>query len=299
MHPKVILNGRLIDAARARLPLASSAHLHGRGVFTTVAVYGGRPFLWPLHWARLRDHAARAGVELEPLDEPTVRAQLLRLIETNEVQRGRARLTLLARARRGLWKMEGAADEQPSDLLVMTGEARADAEEAAALTVSPHRVNTLSPLAGLKTVNYLEQVLAWEEARARDFGEAVRLNERGEVVSGVMSNIFWVTDGRLHTPSLTTGALSGTTRDCVLDLARELSVPAVEGVYTLHDLGEADEIFLTSSGLGLSLVTAFDFHTYAVHAGSVAARLREAFRQRTLGIDEAGEEPVRGRDGSP
>lgn len=297
MHPKVILNGRLTDAARARLPLDSSAHLHGRGVFTTIAVYGGRPFLWPLHWARLRDHAARAGVEVEPLDEPTVRAQLLRLIEANGVVRGRARVTLLARARRGLWKMSGEADGAATDLLVMTGDARADAEEAAALTVSPHRVNTYSPLAGLKTVNYLEQVLAWEEARGRGFGEAVRLNERGEVVSGAMANLFWLTDGRLHTPALATGALAGTTRDCVIDVARELSVPLVEGVYTLHDLGEADEIFLTSAGLGLSVVTAFDFHTYTLHAGSVAARLREAFRQLTLGGEAAEEQIVRGRDG--
>lgn len=296
MHPKVIINGRLTDASRARLPLASAAHLHGRGVFTTVAVYGGRPFLWPLHWARLRDHAARAGVELEPLDEPAVRGQLARLVEANGVGRGRARLTLLARARRGLWKMD-TPDDARADLLIMTGEARADAEEAAALTVSPHRVNTYSPLAGLKTVNYLEQVLAWEEARGRDFGEAVRLNERGEVVSGVMSNLFWVTDGRLHTPALSTGALAGTTRDCVIDLARELSVPLVEGVYQLHDLNEADEIILTSAGLGVSVVTAFDFHTYAVRAGSVAARLREAFRQLTLGGDAAEEEFVRRRDG--
>ena len=58
MHPKVILNGKLTDATRARLPLASSAHLHGRGVFTTVAIYAGRPLLWPLA-ARMRKKRLR------------------------------------------------------------------------------------------------------------------------------------------------------------------------------------------------------------------------------------------------
>lgn len=282
MHRRVILNGRLVEAERARLPLASSAHLHGRGVFTTLAVYRGEPFQWHLHWARLTSHAQRAGVDCAHLTGEGVHAGLLRLIETNNVAEGRARVTIIARALRGLWKM-GAADELASDILIMTGEGRAPEHGTLTLTVSPHRVNTLSPLAGLKSVNYLEQMLAWEEAHARDFDEAVRLNEHGEIVSGAMANIFWVTSGRIHTPALSVGALDGTTRACVIDLARELNYPLVEGVYGLHELGEAEEIFLTSTGLGVCAVTAFDFHTYTIHAGNVTSRLREAFRQVTLG----------------
>lgn len=281
MHPRIILNGRLQEAARARLPLATGAHLHGRGVFTTLAVCQGRPFLWPRHWARLVEHAARAGVETDGLEESSARADLERLIEANHVTEGRARLTLLARASRGLWKMKGAAG-RGSDLLMMSGEARPLLDDSMSLTVSPFRTNSLSPLAGLKTVNYLEQVIAWEEARGRGFGEAVRMNERGEVVSGAMANLFWVTEGVVHTPALPTGALAGTTRALVFELAEELAVPVVEGAYTLHEVGEADEIFLTSAGIGLSFVTAFDFRTYRVAAGSVTARLREAFRQATL-----------------
>ena len=281
MHTRVILNGKLLDATRARLPLASSAHLHGRGVFTTLAIYGGEPFLWNLHWARLTAHAERAGIDCSLHTNESVKADLARLIEANAVREGRARVTLVARAGRGLWKMQ-SADGLASDLLIMTGEARSPEHGTLALTVSPFRVNTLSPLVGMKTVNYLEPLLAWEEARARAFDEAVRLNEHGEIVSGVMANIFWVNEGRIYTPALSTGALDGTTRACVIDLARELSYPLVEGVYGLHELGEAEEIFLTSAGLGLAIASSFDFHTYTVSAGSVAARLREAFRQATL-----------------
>lgn len=282
MHPRVILNYKIVEASKARLPAITSATLHGRGVFTTVAVYGGRPFLWPRHWARLLEHAARVGVERKLHDETTVRDALNQLIEENKVTRGRARVSILARAVRGLWKMR-STDDLPSDLLITTGEARAErAEDSLALTVSPHRVNTLGALAGVKSVNYLEQVLAWEEARGRGFDECVRLNERGELVSASMSNIFWVTDGTLHTPALSTGALEGTTRACVLELAAGMSVPVVEGVYELAQLADAEEIFLTSAGLGVSLVTTFDFRRYAVAVGSVALRLREAFRQLTL-----------------
>ena len=108
------------------------------------------------------------------------------------------------------------------------------------------------------------------------------MNERGEVVSATMANIFWVKDGTLHTPALQTGALAGTTRARILDLAEDLGIPVIEGVNELAQVGDADEIFLTSAGLGVSLATTFDFHHYTVPVGSIALRLHEAFRQLTL-----------------
>ena len=279
MHRHVILNRRLLEATKARLDAVSASTLYGRGVFTTVAVYKGRPFLWDAHWSRLLAHAARAGVECDFDDSETARA-LARLIEANRVERGRARVHLLARAARGRWKFEGG-EAGASDLLVMTADAW-PTPEALSLTVSPFRLNTHSPLAGVKTVSRLEHVLAWEEARSRDFDEAVVTNERGEVAGAVAANLFWVKHGTLHTPALATGAMAGTTRARVMELAEELAVPLVEGALGLHELGEADEIFLASSSLGIAPVAAFDYRRYAEHAGSVTPRLREAFRQLTL-----------------
>jgi 4-amino-4-deoxychorismate lyase len=281
MHARIIHNDRLLEAAKARLPALSSASLYGRGVFTTLAVYRGRAFLWPEHWARLISHAERCGVRPGHFDQETVGRALTRLIKENGVEEGRARVTLLVRAVRGVWK-DGGAGGLETDLLVMTGDARPAPAEGLALTLSPYRLNTLSPLTGVKSVNYLEHVIAWEEAHARDFHEAVVLNERGEIVSATMANIFWVTRGTIHTPALATGALSGTTRARVIALAEELAFPLVEGMYDTSDLGDADEIFLTSSAHGVGLVTTYDFHRYTVAAGSVVLRLREAFRQLTL-----------------
>jgi branched-subunit amino acid aminotransferase/4-amino-4-deoxychorismate lyase len=279
MHRHVILNKRLLEATKARLDAVSASALYGRGVFTTVAVYKGRPFLWEAHWSRLLAHAARAGVECD-FDDGETALLLARLIEANRVERGRARVHLLARAARGRWRFEGG-EAGASDLLVMTADAW-PTPEALSLTVSPFRLNTHSPLAGVKTVSRLEHVLAWEEARSRDFDEAVVTNERGEVAGAVAANLFWVTHGTLHTPALATGAMAGTTRARVMELAEELAVPLVEGAQGLHELAEADEIFLTSSSLGVASVAAFDYRRYAEHAGSVTPRLREAFRQLTL-----------------
>jgi 4-amino-4-deoxychorismate lyase len=287
MHEHVILNRKVLETRRARLDAVTAAALYGRGVFTTVAVHAGRPFLWDAHWARLLAHAERAGVECDFGDNEAA-LMLARLVEANGVSEGRARVHLLARAVRGRWRVrhdEGGA----SDLLMMTADAW-PAPEALALTVSPYRVNTCSPLVGVKTVNRLEQVMAWEEARARDFDEAVVCNERGEVASATTANIFWVKHGTLFTPTLATGALAGVTRARVVALASEMAVPVSEGAHTLHDVAEAEEIFLTSSALGLALVTAFDYHRYTVPVGSPALRLREAYRQLTLN-PEAAEPP--------
>lgn len=282
MHPRIIHNNRLIEVARARLLPVTSAMLYGRGVFTTLAVYGGRPFLWPEHWARLSEHARRAKVELNDLDEESVGALLARLIEANQVQEGRARVTLLSNTEHGVWKVKNAKDVPKTELLMMTGEPRASIDNGLAMTVSPYRINTHSPLVGVKSLNYLDHILSWEEARARDFDEALMLNERGEIVSATMANIFWVRDGTLHTPALATGAINGTTRARIIALSSALSIPLVEGVNELSQLADADEIFLTSAGLGLAIVTTFDFHRYTVAVGSVALRLHEAFRQLTF-----------------
>ncbi len=283
MHSRVILNNKLMDVRRARLPAVTSASLYGRGVFTTIAIYNGQPFLWPQHFARLMLHAATLGLDQSNLDEANIRSQLDRLIKANEVSEGRARITFFARGGSKLWQTENSSVENITDVLVMTSERRARrAEDGMALTVSPFRLNTLSPLTGLKTVNYLEHLLAWEEARARQFDEAVMMNERGEIVSATMANIFWTTGGALHTPALSTGAIAGTTRARVIELAHAAAVPFVEGVYGMSDLAEAGEIFLTSAGLGLALVTTFDFRNYTFSVGSPTLRLREAFRQLTL-----------------
>ena len=143
----------------------------------------------------------------------------------------------------------------------------------------------MSPLAGLKTTNYLEYLLAWEEARARDFDDAVMLNERGEVAGATLANLFWTRDGTLYTPSLACGAMAGTTRACVMRLAAALSIPVVEGMYELAHLTEADEIFLTSAGRGVAAITTFDFRRYTVAAGSIVINLREALRQEMLQLD--------------
>lgn len=278
MHPVIYLNRTMVEATKARVAPVSSAMLYGRGVFTTVAIYNGEPFLWPEHWRRLLDHAGRLNVDCAGCTERGVGEALKKLIAVNRVVDGRARVILLSRSGRDFWKIKNPGAKK-TDLLIMTGEAQKLPAAGMTLAVSPYRFNTFSPLAGIRSLNYLEQVLAWEEAQQREFDEAVMLNERGEIVSATMANIFWVKDGTVYTPALSTGAIAGVTRAAVLKLAQKHFIPAVEGVYELADLTDADEIFLTSSSLGVAAVTTFDFRQYSVVSVSVAMRLQNALQE--------------------
>jgi aminodeoxychorismate lyase len=277
MHPVIYLNKVMLEATKARVAPVSSAMLYGRGVFTTVAIYNGKPFRWPDHWRRLKDHAERLDVDLTEANENNVGEAIRKLVAVNQVKNGRARVILLARSGRDVWKTKKASPRK-TDLLIMTGEPQKIPVAGMSLAVSPYRFNTFSPLSGIRSLNYLEQVLSWEEAQARDFDEAVMLNERGEIVSATMANIFWVKGGTLHTPTLSTGAIAGVTRAAVIQLVNKLFIPIIEGVYDLADLAEADEIFLTSASLGLATVTTFDFRQYSVAAGTVSARISDALK---------------------
>ncbi|HEV2837013.1 MAG TPA: aminotransferase class IV [Pyrinomonadaceae bacterium] len=270
----------MVEATKARVAPVSSAMLYGRGVFTTLAIYDTNPFLWSKHWQRLTAHADKLDIDHTGCNEKNVGEALKKLIAVNQVKDGRARVILLARTGRDLWKSKMPGGKK-TDLLIMTGDPPKPPPNGYSLAVSPYRTNTLSPLTGIKTLNYLSNILAWEEAQSRDFDEAVVLNERGEIASATTSNLFWVKEGTVHTPALSTGAIAGVTRECVIDVASKHFIPLLEGVYEMGQLTDADEIFLTSSGLGVAPVTTFDFRRYALEPGSVTSVIAGAFAKLT------------------
>ena len=284
MHPVISLNRTMVEATKARLAAVSSATLYGRGVFTTLAVYDSKPFLWSKHWQRLSAHAAKLNIDHTGCTEKSVGEAINKLIAVNQVKDGRARVTFLARSSGDFWKTK-LQNTRKTDLLIMTGEPHRVSANGMSLAVSPYRVSTFSPLTGIKSLNYLDHVLSKEEARSRDFDEAVVLNERGEIVSATTSNIFWAKNGTVHTPTLSTGALAGITRECVIDVANKHFIPLVEGAYEMADLVDADEIFLTSSGIGVAPVTTFDFRRYAVEPESIVNIIRQAFSKLTQNTD--------------
>ena len=227
----------------------TAAALYGKGVFTTIAVRDGKQFLWDKHWRRLTHNAAKIGIDLSDHSKETTRKALDEQIEKDGVTNGRARLTFSDESPSSIWSTDTS---HKANLRIINGDLRPVPEEVR-LTVSPFSVNSRSPLAGVKSCNYLENLLAFEEALTRGFHEAVRVNERGHITSGSMSNIFWIKDGQLYTPSLTTGSLPGTTREFVLE-----NVEYREVEVEIDELEIADAIFLTSAGLGITQVAEYE-----------------------------------------
>lgn len=270
----------MLEATKARVAPVSSAMLYGRGVFTTLAIHDSKPFLWTKHWQRLSEHADRLSIDLTGCTQKSVGEAMQKLIGVNQVKHGRARVIFLARSGQESWKTS-APGTKKTDLLIMTGDVHKVPKSGLSLAVSPFRITTSSPTTGIKSLNYLDRILSRDEARSRDFDEAVVLNERGEIVSATTANLFWAKNGTVHTPALSTGLIPGVTRECVIDIAAKHFIPLVEGVYEMSDLTDADEIFLTSSVVGVAPVTTFDFRRYAVEAGSVVTNIRDAFAKLT------------------
>lgn len=242
MSAFIFFNRKIQPIEDAQISAVSSAALYGRGVFTTVAVHRATAFLWEKHWRRLTGDARQVGINLDEFSETETFGALASIIEKNDLRHGRARITFFDETPSLIWQ-SGASPK--TNLLIQTAEMRLITEPFR-LTISPHRVNSASPLAGVKSCNYLENILALEDAKARNFDEAIRLNERDEIVAACLANIFWTKGGKIYTPSLATGCLNGTTRQFVLE-----NFTVEERRAKLNELRKADEIFLSSAGIGI------------------------------------------------
>jgi 4-amino-4-deoxychorismate lyase len=252
MHKFISFNGEICNPADANVSALSSAALYGWGIFTTLGIYGGGPFLWDKHWSRLVEYAEAVGIDISEISEREVYKNLLEVISANKLRDARARITFFDNAA-GFWSCE----TDKTNVLIATADFR-DLPENFNLTISPFRVNSASALTGLKSCNYLENLLAWEKAKDAGFDEALRLNERGEVASACIANVFWVKGEKLYTPALKTGALSGTMRAYVLEQAKESGTECLEVKFGIEQIFEADECFLTSAGIGVRHVAGID-----------------------------------------
>jgi branched-subunit amino acid aminotransferase/4-amino-4-deoxychorismate lyase len=279
MHRFIYHNDRIIDAADARIAPTIGGLLYGWGVFTTLRIYDGRAFAFDQHWKRLTLHAERARVPL-PLDLKQARRALDKLIASNSVEQGRARLTLL-KGNAGSWRTETGPE---AELLMFTSSDVPRAQVDVALTQSPYRVLSTALLAGVKQTSMLENLFALEEARSRDFNEAVLLNERGEMVSASAANLFWVQGDEVFTPSLSTGCVAGVTRHFVHQIAKRWKLHVVEGGFPVQRLLDAREVFLTSTGREVTIVTSFDAKEYSNKQARIAKLIGREFQKLVRGV---------------
>ncbi|HEX8832908.1 MAG TPA: aminotransferase class IV [Abditibacteriaceae bacterium] len=271
----------------ARLSALAAGTLLGCGVFTSLGIWNRRAFALDRHMARLQRDAARMQIDL-PFPTEHINEVLQELISRENIFRGMARITLTARGD-GRWNKTDGSDL--SIIAQSTTEFRTDGSSTAVaefpplkLTFSPYRIEARRALAGVKSTSYGDALLAWREACARGFDEAIVCNSQGVLCEGTRSNLFWVRDGELRTPSLDTGCLPGIARELVLKWAHAERVRVREGSYSPSEIPGADEVFLTSAASGPRGVSLLDMsgqEEIFTTVGATTKRFQELWAEAT------------------
>jgi branched-chain amino acid aminotransferase group I len=275
----IYFNGQLVPAGDSIVSPLDHGFLYGHGLFETMRAYKGRVFCLEEHLKRLEEAADFLGWPKIP-DRVELSMAISSVLSENHLCDASIRLTLS----RGI----GAARPDPDScgqptVAVYASQLPPPLSLAGGwhIAIVKLRRNLSSPLVRIKSANYLDNLLAKAEAQSRNAQEAIMLNTDGFVAEGSMSNIFYVTDGRLITPDDDSGILPGVTRRIVIELAQTAGIPVEMRQVSLVELTSADEIFLTSSIMEIIPVTACDGNPIGVTpaAGAITAKLQILYRE--------------------
>ncbi len=273
IHHYVFHNEDLLAIDKVRWSPGQAGLICGWGLFTTVRIAQGEAFAYERHWRRLEKDAALTRMPLA-YSGAKVRVHLQEVIRANKVVEGCARIYLVWNTVGG-WK----SDEKMPDVdLVITTADLPQYPQNVRLTVREQGRHASSPLAGVKTISWLNSVWAVAEAHREGFDEVVLLNERGEVSECTAANIFVVKKEKVVTPPLSSGCLEGVTRGVLMEIAADAGTSITEQTLRPDDLYSADEVFITSTNRNAIGVIEIAGKTIANgQTGKVTRRLDEAF----------------------
>jgi branched-chain amino acid aminotransferase len=280
----VYINGSLVPRSEARISVSDHGFLYGYGLFETMRAYDGTIFLLERHLERLRKSAKSIGIKLAGIDLSQACRDTL---EANGLQSVRIRLTITNGDSDAFpWQETNsqptvvitAREYQPFSKQVYSRGFKAG--------VSSFIRSRCSSLSGIKSTNYLVNVLARHEATLNGLDEALLLNEDGYLTEGSTSNIFFVKSSGLVTPPLASGILPGITRDMVIEIVGTLGISVAEDNITLADLPQFQEAFLTASTMEimpLVMIKGQDGKENMVGSGEpgeTTKRLMAAYKER-------------------
>ncbi|HTU17343.1 MAG TPA: branched-chain-amino-acid transaminase [Gemmataceae bacterium] len=278
---KVWINGKLLDKSDAKISVFDHGLLYGDGVFEGIRVYAGRVFRLGEHIDRLYESARHILLEV-PLSREQMTQAVLDTVKANAKKDGYIRLVLTRGA--GSLGLDPQKCSDPQIIIIVDDISLYPAEfyekglEIITASIIRNHPNALNPR--IKSLNYLNNILAKIEAVRAGCQEAIMLNHNGEVAECTGDNIFVVKHGLLRTPHLVAGILEGITRNAVLELARAAKIPVQEMALTRHDIYSADECFLTGTAAEVVSVVKCDGRPIGTgKPGPVTRQLRERFHQ--------------------
>ncbi|MFA5146772.1 MAG: aminotransferase class IV [Candidatus Omnitrophota bacterium] len=279
----VWMNGRFVDIDKAKVPISDRGFLYGDGVFETMRSYAGVIFRLDRHLDRLFG-AFRVMKMDPPYAKKYLRGIAYRVLKANNLKSAYIRMAVTrGEGRFGI----GYRDIFTPNTVVVAKEfeeyPRWMHKRGISAKVVDLRQNELSPLSGIKSLNFMPYILARLHAKEEGFDEAILANTKGHIAEAATSNIFIVRGYCLITPSLESGILPGITRGAVIEIAKRLKMRVIEKPVTRGELLGADEVFLTNSLAEVLPVRAVDSKRIGKGApGDVTRLLRIAYQKQVI-----------------
>jgi branched-chain amino acid aminotransferase len=283
MTPRVYINGKLFDKPDAKVSVYDHGLLYGDGVFEGIRIYEGKVFRLREHIERLYDSARSIYLEI-PMTREQMTEAVLSTVQANQKKNGYIRLVVTRGA--GYLGLDPRKTTDPQIIIIVDDislyppELYENGMEIVTAATIRNHPNAVNPR--VKSLNYLNNILAKVEGVRAGAMEALMLNHKGEVAEATGDNIFVIKHGVLRTPPTDAGILDGITRNAVIELARAMNLPVQETGLTRHDVFTADECFLTGTAAEVIAVIKCDGRPIGSgKPGPITRQLRERFQQLT------------------
>ena len=277
----IYIDGEFLSKAEAKVSVFDHGLLYGDGVFEGIRSYNGRVFKLDEHLERLYDSAKSIMLQI-PIPIETMKEKVLETLRLNHLTEAYIRLIVT----RGVGDLGLDPDKCPKPTIIIIADKitlyppKFYEEGLEIVTVSIRRNYAEAINPRIKSLNYLNNILAKIEGKQAGAEEVLMLNAEGYVVECSGDNIFWIKNEVLVTPPVHMGILEGVTRNSVIDLAREAGMRVEERVFTRHDLYIADECFLTGTAAEVIPVVKIDQRSIGDgQPGKITQKLIDAFRQ--------------------
>ncbi|PTY03882.1 branched-chain-amino-acid transaminase [Verrucomicrobia bacterium LW23] len=286
---KIFIDGQYLDKADAKISVFDHGLLYGDGIFEGIRIYNGRVFLLDEHLDRLWDSAKAIMLNI-PMTYEEIKEATLECCRLNGLKDGYIRLVVT----RGVGNLGINPEKCPkATVFIIADTISLYPEECYTKglrvnTAATQRINVAAWSPAIKSLNYLNNILAKIEGNLYGAQETVMLNQDGYVAECTGDNIFVLKKGEIFTPPIYAGALGGLTRKVIFDLAKSIGKTVVETNLTRYDLFVADEIFLTGSGAEVVPVYEVDGRTIGSgHVGPVTEKLMALFKDltRSTGVE--------------
>jgi len=282
-EPMIWVNGHMVPKSQATVSVFDHGLLYGDGIFEGIRIYNGKIFKLEQHMDRLYNCADRIFLDIGVSREKMIRIQR-ECVAANNIKNGYIRLVIT----RG----EGTLGLNPyhcpkagviciADTIALFTPEMYESGMRVVLANRPKTpIECLDPR--IKTLNYLNNIMAKIEVRNAGAHEGIMLNLQGFVAEATGENIFIYREGKLLTPPVWAGALPGITRAVVMELARREGIPVVEALFTPYELYTADECFLTGTAAEIVPVVKVDGRPIGTgRPGPITRRLTESFHELT------------------